>query len=49
MNSKDLDDVRYRLYNSMCNVRDDNGYYLFDDDWIKNKILGDDEKEKPDN
>jgi hypothetical protein len=43
-------DVRYQLYNSMCNVRDDNGDYLFDEEWIKEKILGKDieEKENPD-
>lgn len=46
------DDSRYQLYNSMCNVRDDNGDYLFDEQWIKDKILGeeieDEEKESPD-
>jgi len=30
---------RELLYNSMCNLRDDNGDYLFDEEWIVNNLF----------
>ena len=42
-NSINLDDElrieRELLYNSMCNLRDDNGDYLFDDEWLVNRLF----------
>lgn len=50
MNKTNPDDTRYLLFNSMCNVRDDNGDYLFDEQWIKDKVLNieDEEIKNPD-
>jgi hypothetical protein len=32
MDLSDQNDIKYQLYNCMCNVRDDNGDYLFDEE-----------------
>ena len=49
MDESNPKDNSYLLYNSMCNVRDDNGDYLFDEKWMKEKILGEEPKEEKEN
>jgi len=50
MNKINPDDTRYQMYNCLCNVKDEDGNYLYDEQWMKEHILGEDieEKENPD-
>jgi len=44
-------DSRYQLYNCLCNVKDEDGNYLYDEQWMKEHILVEEdieEKENPD-
>jgi len=50
MDGTNPNDARYQFYNCMCGVKDEDGNYLYDEQWMKETLLDEDieEKENPD-